>query len=169
MIDDTDRLRTAMRRIASSVGILATDGASGRAGVTVSSLCSLSLDPPSVLCCLHSKSRALEVLLANGVFTANFLAADQSAVADVFAGRVSALNENRFSIGEWQPMVTGAPALVGAICSFDCQIAAAFEFGTHKIVAGRIMDLQTGQDRPLMYFDQSYRQLSAIQAAAGSA
>jgi flavin reductase (DIM6/NTAB) family NADH-FMN oxidoreductase RutF len=159
---ETDELRIAMRKIASSVGILATDGISGRAGVTVSSLCSLSLEPPSLLCCVHGKSRLLEVLMANGVFTANFLSSDQSDVANVFAGRVAALREARFSAGEWEPISTGAPALVGAICVFDCRIAATFDFGSHKIIAGQVLAFKMGTQSPLLYFDQSYQQLTAI-------
>ncbi|MBP2293252.1 flavin reductase family protein [Azospirillum rugosum] len=158
---DAEQFRAAMRRTASSVGVLATDGAFGRAGLTVSSLSSLSAEPPSVLCCVHRQSRALEVLLGNGVFTANFLATGQSKVADVFAGFVAEHRENRFAVGEWKTLFTGAPALSGTICSFDCRVAATFEFGTHRIIAGEVMALETGSDSPLVYSDRAYKQLVA--------
>jgi flavin reductase (DIM6/NTAB) family NADH-FMN oxidoreductase RutF len=157
---DPDRLRVAMRRIAASVGILATDGTAGRAGLTVSSFCSLSLEPPSLLCAVHGRSRALETLMTNGVFTANFLSEGQSRVADVFAGRVAELRDLRFSAGEWDTMVTGAPALVDAVCTFDCRIAATFEFGTHRIVAGEIVTFRIGPRRPLLYYERGYQRLA---------
>lgn len=75
---DIEEFRLVMRRTASAVGVLATDGPAGRVGITVSSLSSLSFEPASVICCVHRQSRALAILLENGVFTANFLSAGQS-------------------------------------------------------------------------------------------
>jgi flavin reductase (DIM6/NTAB) family NADH-FMN oxidoreductase RutF len=67
----TDRVRDAMRRTASGVAVLATDGPGGLAGLTVSTLCSLSLEPPSVIACIHGDSRTVQPVLANAVFSAS--------------------------------------------------------------------------------------------------
>ncbi|MFN3351840.1 flavin reductase family protein, partial [Pseudorhodoplanes sp.] len=91
-----DRFRDTMRRTASGVAVLTTDGVGGRAGVTVSTLCSLSMEPPSVIACVHRDSRALEIILRNGVFVANVLAEDQEHVAKAFAGMIPELRDNRF-------------------------------------------------------------------------
>ena len=76
---ETDRFREAMRRMASGVSVITTDGPAGRFGVTVSSLCSLSLEPPSVLACVHHLSPALRAVIENGVFCANVLCVESSA------------------------------------------------------------------------------------------
>ena len=136
---DVALFRQAMGRTASGVTVVTTDGEAGRGGVTVSSLCSLSMEPPSVLFCLNKGSRALETLLGNGVFVANILAHDQHRVADSFAGLIPELREDRFKVAEWDQMQTGAPALHGALCRFDCRIASVFEFGTHHIIAGEVL------------------------------
>jgi flavin reductase len=159
---DIEEFRAVMRRTASAVGVLATDGPAGRVGVTVSSLSSLSFEPASVICCVHRQSKALEILLANGVFTANFLSAGQSTVADVFAGMVPEYRERRFEVGAWEPIVTGAPALVGSLCSFDCSVAKTFEFGTHTIIAGEVLALQTGSEHPLIFSNRTYHKLEAV-------
>lgn len=159
---DADAFRFAMRQAATAVGILATDGKAGRAGVTVSALCSMSADPPSVLCCIHRDSRALPALVGNGVFSANFLAADQSGIADVFAGLVPEHRENRFAIGDWHEVSTGAPVLGGTSCSFDCEVDAIHEYGTHRIVIGRVKALEVSGGEPLVYSNQGYRKLLHI-------
>ena len=61
---DPAQFREAMGRTASGVTVVTSDGAAGRVGVTVSSLCSLSMDPPSVLFCIHRDSRTLPAILA---------------------------------------------------------------------------------------------------------
>jgi flavin reductase len=158
---DIEEFRTVMRRTASAVGVLASDGPAGRVGITVSSLSSLSFEPASVVCCVHRQSKALEILLANGVFTANFLSAGQSIVADVFAGLVPEYREKKFEMGTWAPIVTGAPSLMDSLCSFDCNVAKTFEFGTHTIIAGEVLAFQTGSDIPLIFSNKTYHRLEA--------
>ncbi|MBS9478706.1 flavin reductase family protein [Ancylobacter radicis] len=156
---DAGHFRTAMGRTASGVTVVTTDGAAGRGGVTVSSLCSLSMEPPSVLFCLHKDSRVLPTLLENGVFAANILAHDQHRVADSFAGLIAEYREDRFAIADWDALTTGAPLLKGALCRFDCRIASVFGFGTHHIIAGEVMALETAETRPLVYSNRAYHHL----------
>jgi flavin reductase (DIM6/NTAB) family NADH-FMN oxidoreductase RutF len=156
-----ERFREAMRRTASGVAILTTDGPAGRAGVTISTLCSLSMEPPSVIACVHQDARALEMLLANGVFAANALADDQSRVARAFAGQIPELRDNRFGAGTWRKLATGAPILDGALASFDCRIAEAFIFGTHRILVGEVAAVADCAGGPLVFSDRNFRRLAA--------
>lgn len=159
--DLVEGFREAMRRTASSVAILATDGPAGRAGVTVSTLCSLSLEPPSVIACVHQQSRALPTILANEVFTANVLAANQEDIARAFAGQSPAFREDRFACAKWSRLTSGAPVLEGALASFDCYIAAQTAFGSHRILIGEVVALATHDVEPLVYADRAFRRLNA--------
>jgi flavin reductase (DIM6/NTAB) family NADH-FMN oxidoreductase RutF len=159
---DPEEFRAAMRRTASAVGVLASDGPGGRVGITVSSLSSLSFDPASVICCVYRQSKALEILLQNGIFTANFLSDGQSDVANVFAGLVPEYRDRKFEIGEWKPILTGAPALMDSLCSFDCSVAKTFEFGTHAIIVGKVLSIQTGSDKPLIFSNRAYHKLESV-------
>lgn len=156
-----ERFRETMRRTASGVAVLATDGAAGRAGVTVSTLCSLSMEPPSVIACVNRDSRALEALLANAVFTANVLADHQARVAQAFAGMIPELRDDKFASGTWDRMLTGAPALEGALANFDCRIATTFEFGTHRIIVGEVVEVVGRAADPLVFADRNFRRLAA--------
>ncbi|MCS0494320.1 flavin reductase family protein [Ancylobacter mangrovi] len=158
---DIAQFREAMGRTASGVTVITTDGETGRGGVTVSSLCSLSMEPPSVLFCLNKGSRMLPTLLGNGVFAANILAHDQHRVADSFAGLIPELREDRFKVAEWDRLHTGSPILRGALCRFDCRIAGVFEFGTHHIIAGEVMALESTERKPLVYSNRGYHKLQA--------
>jgi len=158
---DPVHFRQAMGKTASGVTVVTSDGEYGRIGVTVSSLCSLSMEPPSVLFCLHKGSQALPKLLGNGVFAANILAQGQQRVSDSFAGLIPELREDRFAAGDWDELHTGSPLLQGALCRFDCKIAQVFEFGTHHIIAGEVVALETHADDPLIYSDRSYRRIHA--------
>jgi flavin reductase (DIM6/NTAB) family NADH-FMN oxidoreductase RutF len=129
--------------------------------VTISTLCSLSMEPPSVIACVHQDARALETLLANGVFAANALTDDQSRVAQAFAGQIPELREDRFGAGIWRTLATGAPMLDGALASFDCRIAEAFAFGTHRILVGEVVAVADGAGGPLVFSDRNFRRLAA--------
>lgn len=156
-----DRFRDTMRRTASGVAVLTTDGVGGRAGVTVSTLCSLSMEPPSVIACVHRDSRALETILRNGVFVANVLAEDQEHVAKAFAGMIPELRDNRFGNAAWTTLVSQAPALQGALANFDCKVASTFDFGTHRILVGEVTEIVSKESDPLLFIDRSFRRLAA--------
>lgn len=159
--DLADRFRETMRRTASGVAILTTDGAAGRAGITVSTLCSLSMEPPSVVACVHRDNRALETILANGVFAANVLAEDQEIVAKTFAGMIPEMRDDRFASGRWQQLATAAPVLQGALAAFDCKTASTFEFGTHRILIGEVIEVASNTGDPLLFADRNFRRLLA--------
>ena len=94
-----DRFLDAMSQAATTVSLATTDGPAGRAGMTVSSLCSLSAGPPLILVCAHHKSRAVAAILENRRFCVNLLRQDQSHLSDVFAGRVEAAFGLRVDVG----------------------------------------------------------------------
>ena len=52
------------------------------------------------------------------------------------------LRDDRFAAGRWRALATGAPALDWARCaSFDCRVASSFDFGTHRIVIGEVVEV----------------------------
>jgi flavin reductase (DIM6/NTAB) family NADH-FMN oxidoreductase RutF len=159
--DLADRLRNTMRLAASGVAVLTTDGEAGRAGVTVSTLSSLSMEPPSVIACVHRDNRTLEIILQNGSFAANILAADQERVALAFAGRIPELRDDRFASGKWQQGTTGAPVLSRALASLDCRTAATHDFGTHRILIGEVVDIVGHAIDPLLFSGGTFRRLAA--------
>jgi flavin reductase len=149
----------AMSRSAATVSVVTTDGPAGRAGVTVSAMTSVSADgdAPTMLACINRASSAAEPILANGVFVINVLEAGQRDIADIFARRLPAPGDDKFNAVRHAPMVTGAPAIEGALVTFDCEILSAELVGTHYVLIGavRAVDMQA-QGVPLVYGMRSY-------------
>jgi flavin reductase (DIM6/NTAB) family NADH-FMN oxidoreductase RutF len=166
MMVEADRFREAMRRMATGVSVVTTDGPAGRFGVTVSSMCSLSLEPPSVLACVHHLSPAFDAIVANGVFCANVLAAEQARVSDSFAGRLTELKGDKFACAQWDVLQTGSPVLKGALIAFDCRLSRDVEFGSHRILMGTVIELLARDGRPLIYADRAYRSVADTPEAA---
>jgi flavin reductase (DIM6/NTAB) family NADH-FMN oxidoreductase RutF len=153
---DRDAFLEMMRRTASGVSVVTTDGAAGRAGVTVSAVCSVSLEPPSVLACVYGRSAVIEKVQRNRGFCINILGDDQHPVAECFAGRVPALREDRFACAGWHRLATGAPALDDAIASLDCQLTGELPFGSHVILIGTVLACDGRERAPLIYTNRGY-------------
>ena len=152
-----DRFLEGMSHAACTVNVVTTDGAHGRAGVTVSAMCSVSADPPSLLVCVHHRSRASEIIRDNGVLCVNVLRDEQAGISDTFAGRVPATGEDRFACAEWRRCSTGSPVLADALVAFDCRVVKHFRSGSHYIFVADVVHigLET-RGSPLIYANRAY-------------
>ncbi len=149
-----------MSRAATFVAVATTDGEGGRAGVTVSSLTSVSADgeQPSLLLCIHHQSPAAAAILKNRAFCANLLAEDQQNLANLFAGRSTTDRAERFDRIAWEPGEVGQPLLLGATAAFECRLATALLWETHHIIVGRVASVRlTDNASALLYGQRAYR------------
>ncbi|MGE6742952.1 flavin reductase family protein [Allorhizobium pseudoryzae] len=160
-------LREAMRNSASGVAIVTTDGPAGRMGVTVSSFCSLSLSPPSVLVCVHEGSRALPAIIENGLFAVSLLSDDEEAVARAFAGQIPEFRDNKFAATTWQKACTGAPITENAHAGFDCRLSRQITFGTHAILIGEVLATVARPKQPLVYYNQGFHRATPLAVEGG--
>jgi flavin reductase len=155
---DSQTFREAMSRLGAAVHIVTTDGKAGKAGFTATAVASVSDAPTTLLVCLNRKSQITPLMLENGCFCVNTLAASEEAIADVFAGRTGVYMAERFSTGEWDTLKTGAPALTSAIASFDCRVLEAKEVGSHFVYFGSVVALRLGPAaKALVYHDRAYK------------
>jgi flavin reductase len=135
---DPEVFREAMSRIAASVHIVTTDGPAGLAGITATTIASITLEPPMMLFCIKKTSPSAVRIIENGVFCINTLAAVHEPLADIFAGRTGHRLGERFTQGEWTKLVTGCPVLRGAAAAFDCRLVEAKEVMTHFVMIGAV-------------------------------
>ena len=166
-----DAFLQAMSRAANSVCVVTTDGAAGRAGVTVSAMTTVSVDMPnpSLLVCIHNLSPACDAIQRNRVFCANLLSSDQVSVSDSFAGRTGAKGAQKFEGASWKHVETGAPILEGALATFDCRVMHDVLVGSHRIFVGEAMAVESGEEGlPLLYFDRAYAEPGALTDVASS-
>lgn len=150
--------RDAMAQFAGAVHVATTDGPAGRRGVTVIAACSVSDNPPTILVCLNRENPDNDRFAENGVFALNTLASSQKELADAFSGLTGLDNEERFALGRWDSLSSGAPVLAGALASFDCTLIDAKDLATHRILFGKVTGLNIGDNvDPLIYHRRAYR------------
>ncbi|MGW2255665.1 flavin reductase family protein [Kitasatospora sp. NPDC001660] len=121
-------------------------------GMTCSSLCSVSLDPPTLLVCVRSGSPTLRALTETGTFSVNFLHHAARYVAELF----SSGDPDRFLRTAWHvPELAGGPHLrEAALAVGDCRVESTQRVGDHTVVLGRVLRtrfLAGSGDTPLLY------------------
>jgi flavin reductase (DIM6/NTAB) family NADH-FMN oxidoreductase RutF len=150
----------AMRRAATPVSVITTDGPGGRLGVTVSSVCTASADPPQMLACIHGQSITLPAIRANGVFCVNILGSSHRHVADSFAGRIERWRNDRFACDRWTTLLSGAPVLEEALVALDCRLEQELVASSHAILVGTVVAVRTRDGPPLLYSNRDYGRLA---------
>lgn len=159
-----NRFRVAMRNVASSVFILATRGPDGNTGMTATSVCSLSMDPASVLVCVNRANTFMKDLEGIGRFTLNVLSREDEAVARAFGSPVE--REKRFVEGDWYDL-HGLPALKSSLSTIVCDVAGKMDFGSHRIFVGQAREIanhSVGEE--LIYCRGGFRTLQKDQHPA---
>jgi flavin reductase len=145
----SDDFRSAMRLLAASVHVVTSRDTGGPSGMTATAVCSLSFDPISMLVCINRSATLLEAITHSGVFALNLLSDRDQEIAFAF-GR-SSERDNRFAAGDWQDLES-MPVLGSAVSNIICDSAQTQDFGSHRIIIGRVRDVRLNWTaRPLLY------------------
>jgi len=153
-----EELRALIRRAPASVAVLTVDTGHDRLGLTVSSLQSLSIEPPLVGVSIAHEAAVHELLREAGGFAVSLLAGGQEWLAQHFARGVP-------PIGMWHGIATeegagAAPLLAGALGSLECRLVAEHAVGDHTLFVGEVESVRLGASAPpLVYHDGTYRAL----------
>lgn len=146
-----------MRQLPGAVCIVATAYKEKRTGLTLTAVCSVSADPPSLLVCVNREASAHDLIMKSGCFSVNQLSSDQEEYAQIFAGQRGIDGSLRFSKGNWSSLKTGAPILTDAVASFDCKVFHTTSLKTHTIFVGFVLAAQFDEAwHPLGYFRGNY-------------
>jgi flavin reductase (DIM6/NTAB) family NADH-FMN oxidoreductase RutF len=152
--------RLAMREFASGVTIIACGERDSRAGCTATAVASLSVSPPSLVVCLSLSAATLQSLRRNGAFSVNVLGAEHTELAERFSGRGGVNGADRFDLGDWAPLVTGAPVLADALAAMDCLVEDIVERHTHAIIIGAVQAVRTsGAKSALLHWRSRFESL----------
>ena len=155
----------AMRRAVSGVSIVTTSGDLGRYGLTVSSMTSVSAEPPMLLVCVNRNSVAHDAIAGNRRFAINVLSARQQSLAASFAGSDAFGPAYNFSSDEWAVSPSGLPQLVNPAAVFECELDSAVTAGTHSIFIGRVTNAWGADETPLAYSNREYSVPVGLSAA----
>jgi flavin reductase (DIM6/NTAB) family NADH-FMN oxidoreductase RutF len=142
--------RTLMSSFPTGVTVVTAADDDGRPwGLTCSSLASVTVDPPTLLVCLTSRSPVLAVVRRSGHFAVNLLHARARSTAQLFATPMA----DRFARVAWQPSGTAdLPHLVDdAFAVADCRVVGDISVGDHTILLGEAEQISHDADQPLLY------------------
>jgi flavin reductase (DIM6/NTAB) family NADH-FMN oxidoreductase RutF len=147
-------LREVMRRFPSGVAVVTVDLEGERIGLTVSSLVSLSLDPPLVGLAVSRQAALHELLRRAGSFGVSLLGEGQEELATRFSRGVP-------PIALWTGVAVRegrrAPLLEGALGWLECETRAEHAVGDHTLFVGEVVAAEAGAPgRPLVHLDQRF-------------
>lgn len=150
-----DELRALMREVPQPVSVVTVAAGGQKAGLTVVSLVSLSLEPPLVGIAVRRDAALHELLREAGAFAVSILDAEQEGLAQHFARGVP-------PIAHWHGIETrdgelGAPLLEGALGWIESRLASEHPTGDHTFFVGDVVSAARGPGREaLVHLRQQY-------------
>lgn len=149
--------RDFCRKLTASVAVVTSCGAAW-SGTTVSTVTSVSMDPPILLFCISSGSGTLAAIRHSGRFAVHLLREGQPSLADRFSRPAG--SQSRFADeGLDTQLVGGAPVISEVLAVAWCALHALHEVGDHVVVYGTLSGASVGQGAPLVWHNRDYRRL----------
>src|SRR4051794_13303938 len=135
--------RELFRRWPAGVSVVVAEAGGRRAGLTVSSLVSLSLDPPLVAISLAHVASLFEVLQEAEEWTASILSGEQGWLAQHFARSIPPL-----VLWDGVPVREDDPRLLAdAVGWLRVRTIEEVRAGDHTLFVGSVVDLEHGSGR----------------------
>ena len=143
-----------LRTQAQTVYVISSGNSDSKQAMTVSSVASLSADPPRMLVCINKSTAMHDFLKTTQSFCLNLLSNGQKHVADICSNSEK-INE-RFSNDSWLKREE-TPYLENAQSNLFCNLKEIMEDTTHSIFIGEVQDLIHNEAlKPLVYQEGKY-------------
>ena len=157
MTMDTVDFRQALGQFATGVCLVTVDDSElGPLATTVNSFSSVSLDPPLVLWSIQNSSDHLAVYTECQHFGISLLNSEQGTVSSQYAQRGGhGAQAKHFTTGP-----QGEPKLIDALAHFTCAAFAVHPGGEHHIIVGEVLQFESVEADPLIFYSGDYRALS---------
>jgi len=159
--------RNAMRQLTGGVSVITAGRGRDISGMTVTSVSSLSVDPPALIVSINRDSSSWPLVKRYGFFGVNILTSDQIDIAERFTGKGGLKGADRFAGARWTTRASGVPLLVGALAAIDCEVEDIVERHSHAIVIGRVLDVAvSARTAALAYWQGRYVAIDQDEDAA---
>jgi flavin reductase (DIM6/NTAB) family NADH-FMN oxidoreductase RutF len=156
MTIDPHAFRSVLGRFASGVTVVTTVDANGDdRGMTVSSFCSVSLEPPLVLICVEHTGSIYDSMAKADAITVNILSEGQEALARRFAGP----DPDRFEGLGFTRGGNGNAIFTEVLGYLQCNVIARHPSGDHDVIVAEVEEAMAEEGRPLLYYRGGYAQL----------
>jgi flavin reductase (DIM6/NTAB) family NADH-FMN oxidoreductase RutF len=153
-VDDA-QFKAALSHFASGVTVVTTEHDGRPYGMTVASFASLSLHPPLVLVCVEKSVKTHEAIAGAGKFGVSILTQEQADISSKFATR----RDDKFEGVALTRGPLGVPLIANSLTTLECEVRDVLPGGDHTIFVGEVVDAQTRDGVPLLYFRSGYREM----------
>jgi len=154
---DAARFRDAMAQLASGVAIVACLDRGAPRGLLVSSLTSLSVEPPRMLFCVRKTAGAHDALVRARRCSLSVLSDRHGEEAERFSS--SSRAEERFSLEAWRLDSGQPPQFSDALVSLTGSLSGCTDAGSHTVFFMDIETVESAAAQPLIYFGRGFRAL----------
>ena len=164
-----DDLRMAMRQLAASVSVVAAKSGGARGGLTMTAVCSVSLEPPTMLMCINRASSSHDLIADSECFSINILNENQRPIAEAFAGQTGITHwDERFTANDavWAESDSGVPILEEARANVICRTRETVVSGSHTVFFGDVLEVRMHDHEDghaLLYSQGDYRGVSDLE------
>jgi flavin reductase (DIM6/NTAB) family NADH-FMN oxidoreductase RutF len=159
---DAARFRDAMARLAGGVAIVACLDHGQPRGLLVSSLTSLSTEPPRMLFCVRKAAGSHSALHRADRCSLSVLSDQQGEEAARFSN--PALGAQRFTSPDWRVAPGDPPLHAGAVIAMMGRIGQRTDAGSHTVFFFDVETIETSPASPLIYFERRFRSLGQAKA-----
>jgi len=152
---DGPTFRRTIARWATGVSVVTARDGEVVAGLTVNSLLSVSLEPPTLLVSLTNEADTTPVIERSRRFGVSLLSAAQQSLSERFARAVPPAE--KFAGVPVHASPHGIPLLDGALATFECALERSIPAGDHHLLLGRVLAAENGPDAlPLTFYRSRY-------------
>jgi flavin reductase len=160
----SDLFKQSMRLLAGGVCIVAASNSGEWHGLTMTAVCSLTMDPPSLIACVNRDAGAHRVMSATRRVSVNVLSRDQRDLAELFSS-ADIKGPERFDERRWTKMASGVPALIDALAALDCEVMQEAMVGQHSVFFCEVKHARLQPDRkPLVHFNREFCAVQPVQS-----
>lgn len=152
---DSRQFRNTVGNFATGVTVVTVETNGETHGMTANSFTSVSLDPPLVLICVDHRANSLQYIKQTGYFGVNILGKEHENISRLFANQK--LEEE--PVVSFRKSKAGTPLLEGALATMDCKVWQTVEAGDHTIFIGEVLEIDSREGEPLLFFRGKYTEL----------
>tara|TARA_B100001939_G_scaffold67127_1_gene55905 strand:+ start:386 stop:820 length:435 start_codon:yes stop_codon:yes gene_type:complete len=121
--------------------------------ITVSSVTSVSIDPPSILVCINKTAGIHDSITMGSKYCINLLTKDHEELSNICSNYEE--EKNRFTSDQWD--LSDIPFIKNAQANIFCEVDQLIEYHTHTIVIGKVIKSNNADKiKTLTYVDGSY-------------
>ncbi|MBS4083896.1 MAG: flavin reductase family protein [Rhizobiales bacterium] len=158
----SDMFKQSMRFLAGGVCILATNNDGDWNGLTITAVCSLTIDPPSLVACVNRNTGTHGIMCRTKRVSINVLSYDQTDIAELFSSS-AVRGPQRFDKDKWTEMASGVPVLLGALAVMDCEVVQQTSVGQHSVFFCEVKNVVLQPDRgALVHFNQKFFPVQSV-------